>query len=250
MALFALPTVRFPASSTASQRHAVAYISRRVHLALCPWFPDTLSFRHRLKEHRAIVSGSFVLAVVAAPASWVPGDLDLYVATRSGFNALRHYLEDEQGFEDITPPPFLANPGYQAPYPVADPEDNPPIPPQAAMDDYRRFSKTVQVNNQHMQVFVDLILIRSSSPANIVLQFPASCAMNWLTANEIIVTYPNLTVNNIALLRPHGRGAPTGHSEIREGLWLDKYIGTAPWIPSAVTLNALAKSPLGRAFVL
>lgn len=162
--------------------------------------------------------------MVAAPGSWVPGDLDLYVAIQTGFDALHQYLENEQGFEDITSPPFLADPGYQAPYPVDHPEDNPHIPPEAAMDDYRRFCKTIQTNNQDVQVFVDLIRTRLSSPANIVLQFPASCAMNWLTANEIVVTYPNLTTNNIALLRPHGRGAPTGPSEIREGIWLDKYV--------------------------
>lgn len=167
--------------------------------ALRPWFPDAISFHHQLKEHQAIVSGLFVLALVAAPASWVPGDLDIYVATAGGFEALRHYLQHDQGFEDITPPPPLVNLGYQAPYPVMDRDDVDPddvhhVAPVAGMVDYRRFCKTVHVNSQGTEVFVDLIHTCSPSPANLVLQFPASCAMNWLTANEVVITYPKLTV--------------------------------------------------------
>ncbi|KIO25887.1 hypothetical protein M407DRAFT_24742 [Tulasnella calospora MUT 4182] len=207
--------VSFTRTSKACHRHVSAYIYRRVHLALHRWFSDSLAFRRQLQEHGAIVSGSFVLALVAAPA-WVPRDLDVYVGSKSGFDALVHYLEDERGFEDITPPPPLSNELLQVPYTVPDPDDVHHFPSDAQIADYRRFVKTALVNNHNSDVFVDLIQTRSLSAGNLVLQFPASCVMNWLTANEIVVTYPSLTVNNIALLHPHGRCAPTDVHRIRE----------------------------------
>ncbi|KIO17052.1 hypothetical protein M407DRAFT_33298 [Tulasnella calospora MUT 4182] len=213
----------FTQTSKVCHRHVSAYIYRWVHLALCSWFSDSLAFCHQLQEHGAIVSGSFVLALVASPV-WVPRDLDVYVGSTSRFDALVHYLEDERGFEDITPPPPLSNELLQVPYPVSDPDDVHHFPSDAH---YCRFVKTASVNNHNSDVFVDLIQTRSPSPGNLVLQFPASCVMNWFTANEIVVTYPSLTVNNIALLHPHGCCAPTDVHRIREDIWLDKHVESA-----------------------
>ncbi|KAG8915934.1 hypothetical protein FRC00_005755 [Tulasnella sp. 408] len=208
--------ISFASTSQASRRYAPSHISRRVHNRLNPWFTDPLAFRRRLKEHDAIVSGSFVLALAVAP-TWQPRDLDVYVGSARGFDALSQYLENV-GFEDITPPPPLADTALTPPSP------GPYTPLDARMSNYRRFVKIVAMNNEDTEVFLDLIQTRSVLPGNLVLNFPASCVMNWLTANEIVVTYPRLTFNNAALLRPHGRKPPTGVTKIKEDIWLDKYI--------------------------
>ncbi|KAG8942842.1 hypothetical protein FRC04_003473 [Tulasnella sp. 424] len=209
--------VSFARTSSASLQYSRSYLDRRVREALNPWFPDTLAFRRQLKEHNAIVSGSFVLALVSAP-SWTPRDLDVYVGSAGGFDALSLYFEND-GFEDVTPPPPLAGLLPQPAYPGAV-VVVPHIPPEAQIHTYRRFSK---VNDQGTEVFVDLIRTRSTLPGNLVLQFPASCAMNWLTANEIVMTYPTLTLSNVALLHPHCRKPPTGALKMREDIWLGKY---------------------------
>ncbi|KAG8942845.1 hypothetical protein FRC04_003476 [Tulasnella sp. 424] len=211
--------ISFARTSTACRQYAFPYLSQRVRNALSPWFKDPLAFRHQLKRHNAIVSGSFVLALATTP-SWIPGDLDLYVGSADGFEALCQYCESE-GFEDVTPPPPLA-------YVSDDPDEIPNTPshfhPYMQIRTYRLFVKTVRVGYRLTEVYIDLIQTESRIPALIVREFPLSCVMNWLTANDIVITYPRLTSSNIALLRPHGRKPPTGTLKIKEDVWLNKYI--------------------------
>ncbi|KIO26441.1 hypothetical protein M407DRAFT_7842 [Tulasnella calospora MUT 4182] len=227
--------ISFANTSQASRRYALSHISRRVHSYLSPWFTEPLAFRRQLKEHNAIVSGSFVLALAVAP-TWSPRDLDIYVGSAGGLDALSQYLENE-GFEDITPPPPLVDTALTPPYPDVAPY----LPPNAQMSNYRRFVKLVAMNDRDTEVFVDLIQTRSVLPGNLVLNFPASCVINWLTANEIVLTYPRLTFNNVALLRPHGRKPPTGVLKIKEDIWLDKYVNRGFRLVEAST-DALPQS--------
>lgn len=221
----ALPDVLSIGRTSKAFHQAVKiYITRRVDRCLKPWLSDRLAFRHQLKDNSAILSGSFVLALATAP-SWTPRDLDIYVGSTSGFHNLHHYLKESEGY---TNPPL--RPHHQAthipptlPHPFV--HDNHPSssPFQRGISDYRRLVKSIQVNGQPTDVSIDLILTRSRHPADLVLQFPASCVMNWLTANEIILTYPDLTCNEIALLHPHHQPPVTGFKKTKENAWLDKY---------------------------
>lgn len=219
-----LPDVLSVSHASKSLQPAVmAYISRRVDRSLKSWFSNRLAFRQELRDSSAIVSGSFVLALATSP-SWIPRDLDVYVGSTHGFITLSHYFKEREGFIDPTQPnpldPMHAHPDAQPPYPQD--HDNPSLP-QGGFANYCRLAKTVQLNEQAEYMFIDLIQTQSRHPANFVLRFPASCVMNWLTANEIVMTYPDITCNNVALLRPHCLPSTSGAAKAKEDAWLMKY---------------------------
>lgn len=124
--------------------------------------------------------GSFVLALVAAP-SWAPRDLDIYFGSAGGFDALSLYFENN-GLKDITPPP---PPGWPT-SPTTIPWCCCRGPPHTSGCADPHLPPLFQGQRSRHGGFVDLIRTRSTLPGNLVLRFPASCAMSWLTANEIV----------------------------------------------------------------
>lgn len=221
----ALPDVLSISQTSKTFHQAVKiYITCRVDHSLKPWFSDRLAFRRQLKDNSAILSGSFVLALATAP-SWTPKDLDIYVGSATSFHALRRYLKKSEGYTDPPLQPHHQTTHIPPTLPYLYLHDSHPStsPFQSGILDYRRLVKSIQVNGQPTDMSIDLILTRSRHPADLVLQFPASCVMNWLTANEIILTYPDLTCNGIALLHPHRQPSVTGFKKTKEDAWLNKY---------------------------
>ncbi|KAF9518989.1 hypothetical protein BS47DRAFT_119147 [Hydnum rufescens UP504] len=72
----------------------------RFRIALVPYFRNHQHSLPSCFRQGTIVGGSTALSIVAG-GSWMPGDLDLIVATRY-FNRLRDYLVDQGFFFDET----------------------------------------------------------------------------------------------------------------------------------------------------
>ncbi|KAG8972146.1 hypothetical protein FRC05_010314 [Tulasnella sp. 425] len=225
--------------SRAYRASVLDYLRRRVDGLLRTWFTDPACFRDILRTTGSMVSGSTALAF-ALGVDWGLQDLDIYVGSdTSGVGnpagrraqMLRHLVEVEgyrpqAAFGDASDPTFskissIPFRGASNPYDVD----------IDIINTVYKLTKTTTTTTEegrittvtHTTTDIDVIECVHTNPIEIVSDFHSTPVMNWISADNITITYPVLT---FAMRGIVNRNRLTFNGK-KEKLWKEKYAAPA-----------------------
>ncbi|KAG8907588.1 hypothetical protein FRB99_003512 [Tulasnella sp. 403] len=205
-----LPEVMaFSQTSHRFRKDALNYLGRRFNNMLAEYVKSPLEMRRIMRENHGVVSGSSALAfILGADRTWNSADLDLYVpAAEKGAKVVRYLCEDGYEIDKILQR-----------LPNIHPYGNQQI------NTVTKLKKTVEREGREpTQLTVDVIESQTANPILPILRFHTTFVMNWISADEITVTYPDITFRHVGVFglcvakpvsRSHGPST-----------WAEKYIG-------------------------
>ncbi|KIO24798.1 hypothetical protein M407DRAFT_98185 [Tulasnella calospora MUT 4182] len=216
--------------SRAFRKSVLDYLRQRIDSHLRTWFTDSAGFRNMLRATSSIVSGSTVLSF-ALGVDWGVQDLDIYVGAGTiGVTnpvdrcaKLLEYLVEVEGYQP------------QAAFGDASDVRFSGIIPTIAPIEYDKYgwvvvksifavyklSKTRSVPGQKepITVHIDVINGRVANPTKIISEFHSTQVMNWVSADNITITYPVLTFTMRGAVN-WNRASFSGPTDT---LWWEKY---------------------------
>jgi hypothetical protein len=162
------------------KRVAFSAMIRRV---LGPYVPKPKDLLDKMRESDAIISGSSVLWLVQnMPHNWKPGDLDLY-APRDRAQPIIDFLR-KVGYTEVTTDPTVSS-------------------------EYLIMGQLHSITKMKKgSAAIDVMESSTDSAIQPLTVFHVTAVMNYLTADSIMVLYPQLTFSNYAVRHygaPHRR---------------------------------------------
>lgn len=159
------------------------YTLCRVHVALSPWIAYPIEFRNVLRRTRSVISGSIVLEVTMRD-EWLANDLDVYVPRGvPGWELMAHLIGYEGYIVDSVIESYTQMPEGGLCGKILD--------TVAGMTSITKLVKR-RIGGRLRRI--DIIESRDGHALTPVMQFDATWSMNWITADSIIIAYPNLTL--------------------------------------------------------
>lgn len=178
-----LPSVlMLMATSIQYEEIGQSHLHHRLTMLIRRFFKNMQQFLDILDETGTVISGSAALWFMMPPdeGGWVPKDLDLYT-TSYGYKKLRGHLL-KKGFHQMDS--------------VQTKHDNPNYPIMSGMKLVTNFKK--------MNVSIDVIVSRRTSPFGPIFHFHSTMVMNFISARGFFSAYPRLTEKHRALASPIG----------------------------------------------
>ncbi|KAG8924487.1 hypothetical protein FRC01_011431 [Tulasnella sp. 417] len=216
--------------SRAFRQSVLEYLRQRIDGHLKTWFNDSACFRNMLKTTSSIVSGSTVLSF-ALGVDWGVQDLDIYVGAGDGGATrpidrcaeLLEYLVEVEGHQPEASFGVASDITFRGIVPTPAPitfTKYGEILAKSIVAIYK-LSKTRSVPGQKEPIIVhiDVIKGRVANPAKIIPEFHSTQVMNWMSADNITITYPVLTFAMRGVVNWDRRsfGGP------QDTLWKEKY---------------------------
>ena len=197
------------------------YLTHHMDVIIAPFFPDVQAFHEILRSCNAVVSGSLALYTLlpVKTTSWIPGDLDIYVA----FDHF-HYLNLQ-----------LTGQGY---YLLR--EGNANLNPES----FSLIHTVATFGNASRQIDVIVSKTKSTGP---IFQFHSMAVMNFFGADHIFCGYLALTLWHLAKIN----GGPLYFNRFRPrtiaALWKYvqrgfRYISCEPAHFSKYTCKSITRS--------
>ncbi|KAG8994871.1 hypothetical protein FRB94_009620 [Tulasnella sp. JGI-2019a] len=217
--------VRLGQTSVAFRYLVRNYIVRRLHSMLKTWVKDPQLLRVIMRDTKAVISGSWVLAFLLGLADdirWEVKDIDFYVPWGYACKALLGHLTNKEGYVVTDKYPTT---------PVADADGF--IPFNTLSYDFAKRSMRA-VYKLHKEVLVGGVIvgvrsidvIESKSMSNAVepiMHFDKTYVMNWIAYDSIVCLYPTLTFDKIGVDQSYR----TGHKiEIRKAKYAERGFST------------------------
>lgn len=154
-----------------------------------------------MRNYQTVISGSVALATVLQ-STWRPNDLDLYLPKLYKDKMIKH-LVSREGYC-----PFHADDPQYGPY------QYPPME-KSAIWSVTKLRRTAEDGTLR---FIHVIQSATPSPFSPIAAFSGTWAMNWIESDQLVVSYPRLTLQAKGFLTQ-----PRERLRDGENRWIEKY---------------------------
>lgn len=169
--------IRLGCTSRSHATLARDYLQLRMHHNICRFCTDVYAFQKMLRSCHSVVSGSAALHILlpAKTMTWVPADLDIYVAF-GNFHRLMTMLQDQnyhlihQGSTNLNSYSFSC-------------------------------IRTVATFTNSLQQ-IHVVVSKMAASISPILQFHSTAVMNFFGVDDIFSAYPALTLQMLSKINP------------------------------------------------